>query len=114
MAHFGGDTLANVVLGWQYRCMAWDEGFSSQDHAQEVLYRGAEVSFYWQAHRKIPVNDKRKQLRSSVNAVVHEQLDFAIKDNTMFKAYIQEQVITVINKILRYNTGLGASPLLCF
>lgn len=42
MAHFGGDTLANGVLGWQYRCMAWDEGFSSQDHAQEVLYRGAD------------------------------------------------------------------------
>ena len=37
MAHFGGDTLANGVLGWQYRCMAWDEGFSSQDHAQEVF-----------------------------------------------------------------------------
>ena len=27
---------------WQYRCMAWDEDFSSQDHAQEVLYRGAD------------------------------------------------------------------------
>lgn len=60
-----------------------------------------EVTFYWQAHRQIPVNDKLKQLRNSVNAVVHEQLDFAIKDDTMFKAYIQEQVITVINKILR-------------
>lgn len=60
-----------------------------------------EVTFYWQAHRQIPVNDKLKQLRSSVNTVVYEQLDFAIKDETMFKAYIQEQVITVINKILR-------------
>lgn len=60
-----------------------------------------EVTFYWQAHRQIPVNDKLKQLRSSVNTVVYEQLDFAIKDDTMFKAYIQEQVITVINKILR-------------
>ena len=60
-----------------------------------------EVRFYWQAHRQIPVNDKLKQLRSSVNTVVYEQLDFAIKDDTMFKAYIQEQVITVINKILR-------------
>ena len=38
---------------------------------------------------------------SLVNTVVYEQLDFAIKDDTMFKAYIQEQVITVINKILR-------------
>ena len=60
-----------------------------------------EITFYWQAHRQIPVNDKLKQLRSSVNTVVYEQLDFAIKDDTMFKAYIQEQVITVINKILR-------------
>ena len=60
-----------------------------------------EVMFYWQTHRQIPVNDKLKQLRSSVNTVVYEQLDFAIKDDTMFKAYIQEQVITVINKILR-------------
>ena len=60
-----------------------------------------EVTLYWQAHRQIPVNDKLKLLRSSVNTVVYEQLDFAIKDDTMFKAYIQEQVITVINKILR-------------
>lgn len=60
-----------------------------------------EVTFYWQAHRQIPVNDKLKQLRSSVNTVVYEQLDFAIKDDTMFKTYIQEQVIAVINKILR-------------
>lgn len=60
-----------------------------------------EITLYWQAHRQIPVNDKLKQLRSSVNTVVYEQLDFAIKDDTMFKAYIQEQVITVINKILR-------------
>ena len=60
-----------------------------------------EVTLYWQANRQIPVNDKLKQLRSSVNTVVYEQLDFAIKDDTMFKAYIQEQAITVINKILR-------------
>lgn len=60
-----------------------------------------EVTLYWQAHRQIPVNDKLKQLRSSVNTVVYEQLDFAIKDDTMFKAYIQEQVITRLNKILR-------------
>lgn len=60
-----------------------------------------EITFYWQTHRQIPVNDKLKQLRSSVNTVVYEQLDFSIKDDTMFKAYIQEQVITVINKILR-------------
>ena len=60
-----------------------------------------EVTLYWQAYRQIPVNDKLKQLRNSVNIVVYEQLDFAIKDDTMFKAYIQEQVITVINKILR-------------
>ena len=60
-----------------------------------------EITLYWQAHRQIPVNDKLKQLRSSVNTVVYEQLDFVIKDDTMFKAYIQEQVITVINKILR-------------
>ena len=60
-----------------------------------------EVTFYWQAHRQIPVNNKLKQLSSSVNTVVYEQLDFAIKDDTMFKAYIQEQVIAVINKILR-------------
>lgn len=60
-----------------------------------------EVTLYWQAYRQIPVNDKLKQLRSSVNTVVYERLDFAIKDNTMFKAYIQEQVIAVINKILR-------------
>ena len=60
-----------------------------------------EVSLYWQNHRQIPVNDKLKQLRSSVNTVVNEQLGFAIKDDTMFKAYMQEQVIAVINKILR-------------
>lgn len=60
-----------------------------------------EVTLYWQAHWQIPVNDKLKQLRSSVNTVVYEQLDFAIKDDTMFKAYIQEQVITRLNKILR-------------
>ena len=60
-----------------------------------------EVTLYWQARRLIPVNDKLKQLRSSVNAVVYEQLGFAIKDDTMFKAYIQEQIIAVINKILR-------------
>ena len=66
-----------------------------------------EVTFHWQAHRQIPVNDKLKQLRSSVNTVVYEQLDFAIKDDTMFKAYIQEQVITVINKILRQEKELN-------
>ena len=60
-----------------------------------------EVTLYWQAHRQIPVNDKLKLLRSSVNTVVYEQLGFAIKDDTMFKAYIQEQVVAVINKILR-------------
>ena len=60
-----------------------------------------EVTLYWQTHRQIPVNDKLKQLRISVNDVVHEQLDFTIKDDTMFKAYMQEQVIAVINKILR-------------
>ena len=60
-----------------------------------------EVTLYWQVHRQIPVNDKLKQLRSSVNTVVYEQLDFAIKDDAMFKAYMQEQVIAVINKILR-------------
>ena len=60
-----------------------------------------EVTLYWQAHRQIPVNDKLKLLRSSVNTVVYEQLGFAIKDDTMLKAYIQEQVVAVINKILR-------------
>lgn len=60
-----------------------------------------DVTLYWQAHRQIPVNDILKQLRSSVNTVVYEQLGFAIKDDTMFKAYIQEQVVAVINKILR-------------
>lgn len=58
-------------------------------------------ALYWQNHRQIPVNDKLKQLRSSVNTVVYEQLDFAIKDDTMFKAYIQEQVVAIINKLLR-------------
>ena len=73
-------------------------------HEQKMVLKAIvqdEVTLYWQAHRQIPVNDKLKQLRSSVNTVVYEQLDFAIKDDTMFKAYIQEQVITVINKILR-------------
>lgn len=60
-----------------------------------------EVSLYWQNHRQIPVNDKLKQLRNSVNAVIYEQLGFAIKDETMFKAYMQEQVIAIINKLLR-------------
>ena len=60
-----------------------------------------EVLLYWQACRQIPVNDKLKQLRSSVNTIVYEQMEFAIKDDTMFKAYIQEQVIAVINKLLR-------------
>lgn len=57
-----------------------------------------EVTLYWQAHRQIPVNDKLKLLRSSVNTVVYEQLGFAIKDDTMFKAYIQEQVVAVIKR----------------
>lgn len=60
-----------------------------------------EVTLYWQAHRQIPINDKLKQLRSSVNAVIYEQLGFSIKDETMFKTYIQEHVIAVINKLLR-------------
>lgn len=34
--------LLMAFWGGQYRCMAWDEGFSSQDHAQEVLYRDAD------------------------------------------------------------------------
>ena len=36
-----------------------------------------EVTLYWQAYRQIPVNDKLKQLRNSVNIVVYEQLYFA-------------------------------------
>ena len=78
--------------------------FKKLSREQKIVLKAIvqdEVTFYWQAHRQIPVNDKLKQLRSSVNTVVYEQLDFAIKDDTMFKAYIQEQVITVINKILR-------------
>ncbi len=78
--------------------------FKKLSREQKMVFKAIvqyEVTFYWQAHRQIPVNNKLKQLRSSVNTVVYEQLDFAIKDDTMFKAYIQEQVITVINKILR-------------
>ena len=78
--------------------------FKKLSREQKMVFKAIvqdEVTFYWQAYRQIPVNDKLKQLRSSVNTVVYEQLDFAIKDDTMFKAYIQEQVITVINKILR-------------
>lgn len=78
--------------------------FKKLSHEQKMVLKAIvqdEVTLFWQAHRQIPVNDKLKQLRSTVNAVVYEQLDFAIKDDTMFKAYIQEQVIAVINKILR-------------
>ena len=78
--------------------------FQELSHEQKMVLKAIvqdEVTLYWQANRQIPVNDKLKQLRSSVNTVVYEQLDFAIKDDTMFKAYIQEQAITVINKILR-------------
>lgn len=60
-----------------------------------------EVALYWQTYRQIPVNDKLKQIRCSVNDVLYDQLLFAIKDDTMYKAYIQEQFIAVINKILR-------------
>ena len=78
--------------------------FKKLSHEQKMVLKAIvqdEVTLFWQAHRQIPVNDKLKQLRSTVNAVVYELLDFAIKDDTMFKAYIQEQVIAVINKILR-------------
>ena len=78
--------------------------FKKLNHEQKLVLKAIvqdEVTLYWQVHRQIPVNDKLKQLRSSVNTVVYEQLDFAIKDDTMFKAYMQEQVIAVINKILR-------------
>ena len=78
--------------------------FKKLNHEQKMVLKAIvqdEVTLYWQAYRQIPVNDKLKQLRNSVNIVVYEQLDFAIKDDTMFKAYIQEQVIAVINKILR-------------
>lgn len=78
--------------------------FKKLSRDQKVVLKAIvqdEILLYWQTHRQIPVNDKLKQLSNSVNAVVHEQLDFAIKDDTMFKVYIQEQVITVINKILR-------------
>ena len=78
--------------------------FKKLSHEQKMVLKAIvqdEVTLYWQAHRQIPVNDKLKQLRSSVNTVVYEQLGFAIKDDTMFKAYIQEKVVAVINKILR-------------
>ena len=78
--------------------------FKKLNHEQKLVLKAIvqdEVTLYWQVHRQIPVNDKLKQLRSSVNTVVYEQLDFAIKDDAMFKAYMQEQVIAVINKILR-------------
>ena len=77
--------------------------FKKLSHEQKMVLKAIvqdEVTLYWQSHRQIPVNDKLKQLRSSVNTVVYEQLGFAIKDDTMFKAYIQEQVVAVINKIL--------------
>ena len=60
-----------------------------------------EVTLYWQTYRQIPVNDKLKQIRCSVNDLLYDQILFGIKDDTMYKAYIQEQVIAVINKILR-------------
>ena len=78
--------------------------FKKLSRAQKMVLKAIvqdEVTFYWQPHRQIPVNGKLKQLSNSVNTIVYEQLDFAIKDDTMFKAYIQEQVIAVINKILR-------------
>ena len=78
--------------------------FKKLSREQKIVLKAIvqdEVTLYWQAHRQIPVNDILKQLRSSVNTVVYEQLGFAIKDDTMFKAYIQEQVVAVINKILR-------------
>ena len=78
--------------------------FKKLDHDQKMVLKAIvqdEVSLYWQNHRQIPVNDKLKQLRNSVNAVVSELLDFTIKDDTMFKAYTQEQVVVVINKLLR-------------
>ena len=78
--------------------------FKKLSHEQKTVLKTIvqdEVSLYWQNHRQIPVNDKLKQLRSSVNAVVYEQLGFAIKDDTMFKTYMQEQVVAVINKLLR-------------
>lgn len=40
---FSEATLLLMAFWWQYRCRAWDEGFSSQDHAQEVLYSGADI-----------------------------------------------------------------------
>ena len=78
--------------------------FKKLDHDQKMELKAIvqdEVSLCWQNHRQIPVNDKLKQLRTSVNAVIYEQLGFAVKDDTMFKAYMQEQVIAVINKLLR-------------
>ena len=32
-----------LVMAFVGGSMAWDEGFSSQDHAQEVLYKGADI-----------------------------------------------------------------------
>ncbi len=65
------------------------------------------VALYWQTYRQIPTNDKLKQIRSSVNDALYDQLLFAIKDDTIYKAYIQEQVIAVINKILRQEKEQG-------
>ena len=107
-----GDNEFEIVDAYEYIASALygnneerdTRSFKKLSREQKMVLKAIvqdEVTFYWQAHRQIPVNDKFKQLRSSVNTVVYEQLDFAIKDDTMFNAYIQEQVITVINKILR-------------
>lgn len=59
------------------------------------------IASYWRCYRLIPANNKLKELRNTVNSAVYDHFEFSIKDDTMFKAYFQDQVIAVINKILQ-------------
>ena len=49
----------------------------------------------------VTFRNKRTLQTAEIQTLAKKSSFYDIKDDTMFKAYIQEQVIAVINKILR-------------
>lgn len=56
---------------------------------------------YWEYHHLIPVNEDLKKLKEQILMTFAQDYKVRIKDDKDFRFYLQNQVITVINRILK-------------
>lgn len=66
---------------------------------KELIY--AIVPLYWERDRQIPVDDVYAKLKAEVIRYFSMECSVALKDETMFKNYLQTQMISCLNKLLK-------------